>query len=276
LPHRFDVEAYAGLPVKPGLATDRAGDWVAGGRVARRLGNYGSVGLAFLEQRDAGQLATEELGADAGFAIDKHDDLGARIAYDIANPGIAEIGATASRRKKSLRTDVYATYRAASHLLPATSLFTVLGATPAMRAGAMVSGKLFPRLEVSGDAGVRYLDGDAAPSLMMRTRLLLDERGTSALTGELRRDGIGDDAWTGARGAARIALPHALTASTEIELVIPDTDRGRGRAWPWALAALGWEHGAWNAAVAVEASSSPEYVRRLDALLQLGRRWGIP
>jgi len=33
-------------------------------------------------------------------------------------------------------------------------------------------------------------------------RLRLDDRGKSALTGEVRRSGVGDDAWTGVRGVA--------------------------------------------------------------------------
>ena len=94
------------------------------------------------------------------------------------------------------------------------------------------------------------------------------------LGGELRRDGVGDAGWTGVRGTARIALPAALTASTEVELVLPDHDRGLGRVWPWALVALGWTSGPWNAAVAMEASASPTDRRRLDALVQLGRTWG--
>lgn len=282
LPHRFTTEAYAGIPVLPGLGTGRAWDWVAGGRVSRRLGDYGSVGIAMMEQRDAGQLASEEVGADAGFALGKHDDVGARFAYDLANPAVADAELTARHvHDRSLRFDLYAGYRAASHLLPATSLFTVLGDVPAERGGARATWKAAPRLELTADAGVRRAGDDLAPALAARARLALDDSKRSALTGEVRRDGASDDAWTGVSGAARIALPYALSASTELELVIPDSDRTpggryRGRAWPWALAALGWDHGAWHAAAALEASSSPESRARLDALVQLGRTWSGP
>ncbi|MCX5747130.1 MAG: hypothetical protein NT062_32060, partial [Proteobacteria bacterium] len=61
LPHRFDVEVVAGIPVVPQLG-GRTWDWLAGGRVARRLGDWGAVGVAVLEQREAGRLATEEVG----------------------------------------------------------------------------------------------------------------------------------------------------------------------------------------------------------------------
>ena len=279
LPHSFYTEAYAGVPVVPGLGTSRAWDWVVGGRVARKLGDYGSVGLAMMEQRDDGRLASEEVGADAGFALGKRDDLAARLAYDLANPAIADAEITARHvHDKSLRFDLYAGYRAASHLLPATSLFTVLGDIPAERGGARATWKAAPRLEVSADAGVRRVDEDLAPALATRARLALDDTNRSAVTCELRRDGASDDAWTGVSGAARIALPYALSASTELELVIPDNDRTpdgryRGSAWPWALAALGWDSGVWHAAAAVEAASSPETRKRIDALLSLGRTW---
>jgi hypothetical protein len=278
LAKRFDVEAYAGMPVvafEQGMS-ERAWDWVAGGRVARRLGDYGSVGVALLEQRDEGRLATREVGVDAGLAIDKRHDVATRLAYDLANPGVADAYASLIQRKKGLRGEIYAGYRAASHLLPATSLFTVLGDTPSARGGMMVSGKVAPRLELASDMGLRGAADELGVLLVVRARLALDDEFKSALTGELRRDGVGDDAWTGARGVARIALPHSLTASTELELVVPDRDRMKGQVWPWALAALGYEQGPWRAAAAVEASASAEYSHRVDVLFSLTRLWGQP
>jgi hypothetical protein len=150
----------------------------------------------------------------------------------------------------------------------------VLGDVPAERAGAVATWRCAPRLDLTADLGARRVDRDVAPEAVVRARLRLDDLGTSALTGELRRDGVGDEQWTGARGAARIALPHALAVTTELELVIPDRDRGLGAAWPWGLAALSWDDGTWQAAVAVEASASPQDRRRIDVLGQLGRRWG--
>jgi hypothetical protein len=274
----FDVEAYGGMAVLSfeHPMGERAWDWVAGGRVARRLGDYGSVGVAMLEQRDNARLATREVGVDAGVALDKHHDAATRLAYDLANPGIADAYASVIRRKDKWRGELYGGYRAASHLLPATSLFTVLGDTPSARGGMLVSGKVAPRLELASDMGLRGAADELGVLLAVRARLALDDTFKSALTGELRRDGVGEDAWTGARGAARIALPHSLTASTELELVVPDRDRMRGEVWPWALAALGYERGPWQAAAAVEASSSPQYTRRVDVLFSLTRLWGVP
>jgi hypothetical protein len=274
LPLQLDVEGVAGIPVVPGLMSARTWNWIAGGRVARHIGDSGSIGVAYAQQRDDGMLTSEELGVDAGLALGRRDDVGAKLAYDLANPGIAEVAATASHRSKALRTELYVSYRAASHLLPATSLFTVLGDVPAERAGAVATWLAAPRLDVIANVGARRVDGDVAPDIALRARLRLDARGASALTGELRRDGVGDDMWTGARCAARIALPRSLAFTTELELVRPDHDRGHGTLWPWALAALGWDNGTWQAAVALEASASPEDRRRVDVLGQLGRRWG--
>jgi len=275
VPLRFDVEAYAGVPVVAGLATARTWDWAAGARVARQIGDGGSIGVAYAQQRDDGRLASEELGVDAGTALGKRDDVAAKLAYDLANPGIAEIALTASHRSRAVRTELYLSDRAASHLLPATSLFTVLGDVPAQHGGAVVTWRAAPRLDVIADLGGRRVDRDIDPALVLRARLRLDDLGTSSVTGELRRDGAGSETWTGARGAARIALPCSLAATTELELVVADHERnGLGRVWPWALAALGWDHGAWQAAIAVEASASPQDRRRVDVLGQLGRRWG--
>ncbi len=257
LPYRIDVDAYAGVPVQPDLTASRAWNWVVGGRVSRRLGDWGSVGVAYLQQRNDGRLAAEEVGVDAGASIGKHADLAGKLAYDLVNPGLAEAKLTASERLRAVRAEVYASYVAPSHILPATSLFTVLGDVPAVRVGTTRTWKAAPRLDLAGDLAVMQSDGDpidgpvvaqrptstlpsapdvgevVAPAATLRATLRLDDRGTSALGAELRRDGAGDAGWTGARATARFGLADGLTASTELELVIPDRDTGLGRAWPW-------------------------------------------
>ena len=273
LPRRFDVEAVAGIPVVPGLGTSRSWDWVVGGRLSRQLGDSGSVGIAYAQQRDEGRKSSEELGVDAGTAIGRRHDAGARVAYDLANPGIAEVALTTSYRRRAVRTELYAIHRASSHLLPATSLFSVIGDVPSQRTGAVVTWRAAPRLDLIADLGARLVDMNVGAELVGRARLRLDDKGTSVLSGELRRSGVGDDMWTGIRGAARIALPRAFSISTELELVRPDVDRGRGSLWPWGLAALGWDNGTWQSALAIEASASPEYRQRVDVLGQLSRRW---
>ncbi|MBL9019182.1 MAG: hypothetical protein JNL83_33645 [Myxococcales bacterium] len=275
LPHRFDAEAVAGVPVVLGLGTGRAWDWVAGGRVSRRIGFGGSVGVAYAQRRDRGVRASEELGADVGAELNKRTDVGARAAYDLVGEGLAEIMVSASHRRGALRAEAYASQRSPSHLVPATSLFSVIGDVPAQRAGGVLTWRAAPRLDVIGDLAALRVDDDLGTDLTARGRLRLDDKGAGQITGELRRSGVDDHAWTGARLAVRVPVSRQITLSSEIELIVPDDDR-RGAAWPWGLAAASWRCADWEAAIAVEASASPEYTRRLDGLFQLSRRWEGP
>ncbi len=279
LPYRFDVEAVGGVPVMPGATMSRSFDWLAGGRISRKLGDGGSLGVAYAQRRDAGQLADEELGIDAGYAFTRRADIGARFAYDIANPGVAEVMVTSSLRDDSTKTEVYAVHRVASRLLPANSLFSVLGDVPSQRIGTLLTWKAAPRLDVIMDLGLRRIAdeevnvNDVGADVAARARLRLDDRGVSLLGAELRRGGVGDGAWLGARGMARIQVARNITVASELELVRPDDDR-RGSLWPWALVATSWQRGDWAAAIATEASSTAEYRYRIDVLAQLARTWG--
>lgn len=273
LPKQLDVEGVAGVPVVLGLGTGRAWDWVVGGRVSRRIDESGSVGVAYEQRRDRGIRASEELGIDAGAELGKHTDAAARLAYDLIGEGIAEVGVTASHRHGAMRGELYAMQRSPSRLVPATSLFSVIGDVPAQRAGTVITWRAAPRLDVIGDLAALRVDTDLAPDVTARARLRLDDRGAGTITGELRRSGVGGDAWLGARVAARVPVRHGIALATELELVIPDEDRGRGAVWPWGLVAASWQHDDWEAAVAMEASASPEYRHRVDVLFQLSRRW---
>lgn len=281
LPQRFEVEAVGGVPVLPGLATARSFDWLAGGRISRKLGFGGSVGVAYAQRRDAGMLASEELGLDAGYAFGTRADLGARCAYDLAGGGLSEIAVTTSLRDESTRSELYAIHRIASRLLPATSLFSVLGNVPSQHAGTLLTWKAAPRLDVILDLGIRRIADDdqhiydVGAEVATRARLRLDPRGTSSLGGELRRGGVGDSAWLGARGTARIKVARNVFLASELELVRPDDDR-RGAWWPWALVAASWQRGDWSAALATEASASAIDRYRVDVLAQLARTWQAP
>jgi hypothetical protein len=273
LPRRFDAEVFGGVPVAPRFGAD-AWDWVVGGRVGRRLGDWGGTGVALLERRDRGRLEARELGLDASAAIGAQD-LAARVAIDLVDPTLADVTLTARRKLGAVRAELTAEHRVPSHLVPATSLFSVLGDVASERLAAAVRWRAAPRLDLFADAGARRLDGELAADGLLRATLRLDDRGRGALTAELRRTGVVDGGWYGARVAARVPRGH-LTATLEGELVMPDEDRGRGTVWPWALAALGWRAGAWDAAIAFEASSTPSDRYRVDLLAQLGRRWEVP
>lgn len=273
LPYRLDAEAFAGVPVTPAFGAD-AWDWVVGGRVGRRLGDWGGTGVALLEQRDMGRLDTRELGVDASAAIGAQD-LAGRVAIDLIDPTIADVSLTARRRLGPVRVELNADHRVPSHLVPATSLFSVLGDVASERLAGALRWKAAPRLDLYLDGGARRMDGELAADGVLRATLRLDDRGKGALSAELRRTGVVDGGWLGARVAARVPR-GPFTATLEGELVKPDEDRGRGTLWPWAMAALGWSRRGWDAALACEASSTPSDRYRIDVLAQLGRRWEVP
>jgi hypothetical protein len=91
----------------------------------------------------------------------------------------------------------------------------------------------------------------------------------------VRREAAPDGGWTGARATGRAPVGAGLVVALEAELAIPDQPRGRGGAWPWGLAAVSRRFGEWEAAAALEASSSPEHEVRLDALARLTWLWEV-
>ncbi|MBP8806978.1 MAG: hypothetical protein KBG48_21230 [Kofleriaceae bacterium] len=272
LPRRLDVEVVGGVPVVPRLGA-QAWDWLIGGRVARRLGDAGALGVAALERREAGRLATRELGLDAAWSRGRYD-AAARAAVDLIDPALADLRVVALARWRAVRGELSLEHRSPTHLLPATSLFTVLGEVASDRAGAGLRWRAAPRLDVVADLGVRAVSDEVAADAFARATLRLDDRGRGAIVFEARRAGAIDGGWTGARVAGRVPVGR-WSAALEAELVRPDVDRGRGTLWPWAMAALGWTADGWDAALAIEATSSPTDRARVDVLAQLGRRWEL-
>lgn len=276
IPWKSAVELFGGAPVVAGFGP-RAYDWVVGGRVSRGLGERGAIGLAYQHRRDHGRLADEEIALDAGGALGDRLDLGTRVSYDLISTGLSEVDLRAGwRGGASWRLEAFAAHRSPSRILPATSLFSVLGDVPGRIGGAGVRWRAAPRLDLDVSAAGRAIGDDLGVELRARALLRLDERGAGALILESRRESGPDGDWTGARLAARVPVTGAVTAATELELVIPDDSGGRGRVWPWALAALAWQPGpAWQLAAAVEASASPQHERRLDALVTISRAWEV-
>jgi hypothetical protein len=294
LPWRLQLEGFGGSPVVP-RTMSRDFDWLVGGRVSRRLGDFGSAGLAYLHQRDGGELATEELAVDAGAALGRRADAATRVAVDLIRFGLAEAQVSASLRHRGWRGELYLSQRNASHLLPATSLFSVLGDLGAQRGGVVVHGKAAPRLDLTAELGGERSGDDLSATAVLRARLALGDRGEAqrsvssvgsgrrkapmtaarepgAIGLELRRTGAALGGWTGCRVSARLPLPRSFTAALELELVRPDHD-DKGALWPWSLAALSWRRDLWDVAIAAEASASPELSHRLDVLARLTRRW---
>jgi len=272
LPARVELEAFGGVPVVPGLGP-RGYDWAIGGRGSRRLGDA-RVGVAWMQRRDRGALATHEVGADGRWSPERSIDVAASAAWDVADPGLASLDASAAWwRRRRLRVELFASQRSPSHLLPATSLFSVLGDVPARRLGTSGRWRAAPRLDLRATAAARVAGGELFAEVAADAHLRLDERGTRSASLELLRRGAPDGGWTGARATATAALGETWSTAAEVELVVPDR-MDRGAIWPWALGAVTYRPApGWELAAAIEASASPEVVWRVDGLARLTRSW---
>jgi hypothetical protein len=273
LPEDLVVEAFGGVLVVPRF-DEHGYDWVAGGRFSRALGDWGSAGIAYGQRSDHGELSARELGFDAGAAPSAWLDLAGRLACDLISPGVSEGRAAAVAHDGGYSVGLSYTHRSPFRLLPATSLFSVLGDSPARTGAVSFDGRVAPRLDISASAGARWIGDHLGESLRLGTVLRLDDLGEGTLGIEGRRESAPDGSWTGVRPLARVPLVAHLWASSELELVVPDQPRGRGRVWPWGRLSLGWTPAeAWEMAAAVEASASPQNVRRTDALLRVTRHF---
>jgi hypothetical protein len=276
LPTGSSAEAFGGVPVAP-AAGWASYDWVTGGRVAQTMGQDTVVGATYLQRRDRGQISTEEVGIDFASQPTRWFDLASRGAYDVINPGLAEGSISIAGRTSTLRPEIYATHRSPSRLLPATSLFSALGDIPSNIAGGSVRWRAFPRLDFLPTVAARWVGAIPGLDASLRTTLRLDDLGDGALMLDLHRQDVLPERWTGVRGAARVPLFRHFSASTELEVVLPDDPRGRGKVWPWGLVALRWQpFASWQVAGAVEAASTPTATQSVNALLRLSYFMGSP
>jgi hypothetical protein len=283
------LEVFGGMPVVPELQA-REFDWVIGQRLSQSFGEGGVVGFSYWHRRDGGALAGEELGADATVPLTSWFDASALGAYDMLTYGLAEARVSAAFRVRPVRIELFGVRRSPSRLLPATSLFSALGDIASDQGGAAVTWRAAPRLDVVTSAVARASTGQStsvsdlkAPSTsvgfdqQLRVTLRFDDRGDGAVVLELRRVGIPDASWLGGRVALRLPLAPRWTSGFEAELVRPDDPRGRGALWPWGLLSLRFAPNArWEAAAAIEASSSPSNVGALTGLARVATTWGGP
>lgn len=270
-----DLEVFGGAPVVPHFGVD-ANDWVVGARASHRLDRVGTVGVSYIQMRDNGDLANEEVGIDAASRPLPWLDIAAKAALDLIDPGLAATHlSAAATRGKAWRFELFGARRSPSRLLPATSIFAALGDVASDELGGGARWRAAPRLDVWASLAYRSVDTEDGFAASSRALLRLDDRGAGALSIELRRNQLPGSSWTGVRGTARMPLPvHDLAAMSELELVIPDDSAGRGGAWPWALVALAWKPAAtWEISAAIEARASPESTSALDGLLRVTRRW---
>jgi hypothetical protein len=269
------LEAFGGSPVVPRFG-ERSYDWLAGGRVAYALRDLGTLGLSYLHQRDHGRPSDSEVGIDVSTAPLIVTEGALRAAWDLLQPGLADLHLSVARRFGALRGEAFVSHRSLSRMLPATSLFTVLGDAPATTGGVSAAWRAAPRLDVLGTGAARRRDDELHEDLALDLRLRLDDDGAGLLSLGGRRLG-GHGSFWGARGSLRLPLGASFSLATEVEVAVPDEADGRGSVWPWALAALGWRPSpAWEVAAAFEALSSPELTRSFQGLFRLSRRLEAP
>lgn len=267
------LELFGGIPVVPrgSIDRDRSYDWLVGARTSWVREDWGAAGLSFFERREGGALSDLEAGIDVTAIPVPWLDLTLTAAYDLLHPGLSDARLAMAGRRGPVRGETYLIRRSPSRLLPATSIFSVLGDVPSDEVGGSARWRLAPRLDVFGAAALREVDGDPSWHLTLRTTLRLDDRGRGALSIEGRRLG---QAWTGARAAARVPLGEKLMATSELEIVFPSEPAGRGDIWPWGLVGLTWQpHRSWELAAAIEGSASTQHERQVTAIGRATRRW---
>jgi hypothetical protein len=263
------VETFGGLPVVPRFGA-RAYDWLAGGRVAQTIPNAATLGVSYVQRREDGEISNQEVGVDLAVAPAPWADVAAFGAYDVTSPGLAEGRASAAVRWSDWRVELFGSQLSPGRLLPATSLFSVLGDVPSQTVGATARWRAAPRLDVlasgAGQDVARGLGGNG----WLRATLRLDDGGNGSLGLEVRRADIPGARWTGLRAIGQVPLGKGFRYSSEIEIVVPDLPDGRGVAWPWGLSALSWRsNGSWEVAGAMEASATPQHRYEADALVRL-------
>jgi hypothetical protein len=276
LPSGLTVEAVSGIPVAPRFGY-RASDWVAGGRLAQRLVSRFTLGASYVRQNAREGITNEEIGADLAAIPFEWFDLAGRGAYDLISRGVAEAHLSAAARFTPFRLELFATHRSPSRLLPATSLFSVLGDFPSRTVGTTIRWDAAPRLDFLGSAAGQDLGGELGGYGSLRSTLRFDDRGDGSIGIELRRQDISTVHWSGVRAIAAQRLGSHVRASSELELARADDPGDRGAVWPWGLVALGWQtRSGWEAAAAVEAGSSPRYRFEVNGLVRLSRALEVP
>jgi hypothetical protein len=274
-PWGFSVEACGGAPVLPRLAV-RRGDWFGGVRASERLSFLG-VGASYVREHSGGQVSNEEVGLDLAAVPTSWLDVAGRGAYDVTQAGLAEALLSAAARFAPWRFELFASQRSPSRILPATSLFSVLGDIPSENVGATIRWQAAPRLDLATSEVMQVVGGDLGGNGTLRALLRLDDRGDGSIGLEVRRQQISTARFWGMRATLAQSWRNGFRASTELELVRPDDPAERGALWPWGLVAWSWRStSGWEIAAGTEAASTSQYRFEATALLRLSRALEVP
>lgn len=274
-PSGTSAEAFAGSPVVPRFG-EREIEFAGGGRLAQAISDRTKVGISYVQQRGHGEIANEEIGADFAAVPIAWLDVAARSAYSLQTIGFADALASAAVRSGAFRVETFATHRSPSRLLPATSLFSVLGDFPSRTLGSTVRWQAAPRLDVLASAALQSVGGELGGNGWIRGVLRLDDHGDGSVGVELRRQSVATARWSGVRTVLTQPLGAGLKYSNELEIGIPDEPKDGVIAWPWALVALSWRSPtAWEIAGAIEASATPQHRYQTTALARVSHTWGV-
>lgn len=278
IPRGPSLQVFGGAPVTPAFAT-KPYDWATGGHLSQRIGELGALGVSYLQRREEGRIAYEELGFDAAFSPARWLDAGTDVAVDLLHQAVTNARASIALRFGRVRFEMFGLRRSPAYLLPATSLFAALGNVPSDQAGGQLWLRAAPRLDVWASAAVDSLAGDLGGRQSVHTVLRLDDRGDGAVWFELTRKWAPGASWTGGRGMIRLPLVHRLTASAEVEIAVPDEPADRGDVWPWALVTMSYSpsFARWLQLTAgAEAGASPTNESFVSALGRLEATWDRP
>jgi hypothetical protein len=267
------LEAFGGVPVVARFG-ERDYDWAVGGRLAQRVGERATLGFAYLQRRDRGRLSTEEVGGDLAVLPVRNVELATRAAYDLVSPGLTDALASLGFRTSDFRVELFGTRRSPSRLLPATSLFSVLGDVPSTRAGTTVRWLAAPRLDLLATAATQIIDDRVGGDGTLRATLRTNEEGTASVGLELRRQAVPQAQWSGIRAIGTAPVVRRLQVAAEVEIARADDPAGRGDIWPWALVALTWNAtSSWSFAAAAEGASTATARSELTALFRATWAW---
>ena len=175
-------------------------------------------------------------------------------------------------RSGDWRLELFASQLSPGRLLPATSLFSVLGDFPSQTLGGPLRWRAAPRLDLLASGAGQDVAGGLGGNGWLRATLRLDDRGDGSLGLELRRVDVPGAQWTGVRAIAALPLGQRLPLLVRARDRRPRPPRrARGRLALGPLGALVAVARGWEVAAAVEASSTPLHRYETDALLRLSR-----
>jgi hypothetical protein len=227
-----------------------------------------------VQRRDDGQLDDEELGADLRADPVSWLDLQLVGSWDLVHKGLAETRASAQAHDDDgSALQLFASRRVAAHLLPATSLFSVISDAPSSELGSDGLLHLFPRLDVGATLALEARDDDLGYRTAARTTLRFgDEPGAVGgdLSVEATRRKLGRDGYTGCVVRVQWPIARRLFAHASAELVAADHPGDRGAVWPWTRVGARYALGeSWSLAGAVGAKASPEREHEIEGLLRV-------